>query len=331
MSQTRVLVRNENRSALPFSLSNEVEKSLSETVLQLPEKSLSNGASEVLGVDELHEPPTLKVQLDLQALRELARDWRLSHSDLLLVLMAEASILNLVEKSEIKIDLDESTHHSLEREWQLPEWSLDALGKTQVDVRAYVVLDVDRAGAAVGEATYKGAVISAWVTSLKVDESTPWFTPKLLTSDVRERLSRDVGVQLSAQTWCFTRASALLQPGSLADCIEVFIEPSIAGMLDTLRSSAAIKLIEATIALSVAGQVINSLAQEAEEYTPADLEEAACFPILSALSESTGNSVEVVFQRITSGVDERQALLTHYDKFLGTLSLTRAAMRGESD
>lgn len=322
--------KRERRTVKPFDAPTAIEQALKGTRMVINEQSLEDGDVECLEPGQ-GGTPSLHLELDASAVAGLTADWSLNADDLAVVVLVEARMLNLLDLIEVPVEWANMPSGNFRVGVELPGWIQEAMGRTRLGVRAYLVIAKERAAAGPSQATAKGSVLASWTVTIDVPEVTHWFTPKLLTPQVREDLEKSCSTNLSGSTLMFVRVENLLQPGTLAEAVRVYLDPEIAGLLDNSRPGSAVKMLESRIIYDVLLRIFEGIRQELEESSPADLGELAALPFLKLLAEQLDIEPTVVVERMQGSPTELEAMRTHLQKVAAILGTSKSAIKGDTE
>lgn len=328
----RQVFRTERRTARPFEATDNAQNSLERTRLMIGERALDNGMTDTVEIGEVADGASLKIVIDRAAIQALCKEWGIKVADISVVWMVEARVLNLLHHQIAPVNWSsrDDAHDTIAVAF--PDWALEAMGRARLGVRLYVVLNRDRKTAPAGQPTAKGSVIASWSVSIDQPAPTHWFTPRALTNEQRELLQSQSQTRISPSTQIYIRVENLLQPGPISDAVTVYLDPEIARLLDLVRVSPAVKMLESRIAYDVLERILDSIHEELNDVSPSDLTAVAAWPFLRLLAEQVGIEPAEVLERIqTRNTSEMEALRSHLQKLANLLGTSKNVLTGANE
>lgn len=317
-----------SRVASPFEVPPVVTDCLAETTLHVGAEEVFHGEMLTLEPGDVSAAPRLQVRMDEEAATSLTENWALTPDETRLLLLVEAPFLNLLDVEVFDPSTIDPRDGARSTEWGLPEWVVPAIGRTKVTARVLLVLasDSDPSGGD-WRPHSKGAILAEWYAQMGVPSLVHWFTPRALTAEARERLNARSKTPVAQRATLYIYCSGLLEPKSLEEALEIYIDEDLAQILNAATPTPAVKAVESQIAFQVLSEMLESVHAEADDddLTP----ESAVWPLFQLIGEAIHEEPLVVYERLTGNNWRREilALRTHLQQAAGTSDTSVAAAR----
>lgn len=325
-------VRSETRVFSPYSSPVDRHALMARTVLASGDRTFSDGAFVVLEGKQNTDSVELRVVLDDEALRQLIDAWRLTETDLQIVLIYEEKLLWDLELLVFPLSSLTVSEHG--RELRVPIGpEIIAIAKAEkVTVRAYLALSRQIIRPVADAPSDRGAIVSAWSATLGAPEEQQWWEIKLLNDESLEFLNANRRIPVYRKALVFVETADLLESGQLSDGVTVYLNEGIAAQLQSSRTQTVVDAVSTFVASEVLSAILAGLRFElaqSDRSSPVP-NDAAIMPFIKKIAGSLDLDVDQVLDLVRRDGEDLTALKSNLQRIVPLTDSVRKMLKGMS-